>query len=138
VIKLIKIGQMEMVDRYKRRMIDQSLTVLRARQYTGIFTTPKLLEALCEKVSPKAPIKGVFAGHGMTPQFCKSRSGVSTGLLRADLRQYAHVIGGPQAAAQRDNYAIIYYPPSPRALIEVVDPMNLAASWTTAKRGASG
>ena len=74
VIKLIKMGQMEMVERYKQHVIDQSLTLLRAHDNIQcLFTTPKLLEALCEKVSlKKIGIKGVFCGGTeMTPQFCK-------------------------------------------------------------------
>ena len=106
VIKLIKMGQMEMVDRYKQHVIDQSLTVLRAHDNIQcIFTTPKLLEALCEKVSlKKLGIKGVFCGgtgDDAAVLQVRGRRAARRRLLRADLRQYAHGPGGPQAAAQR-------------------------------------
>src|SRR5439155_9236478 len=74
VIKLIKMGQMEMVERYKEHVIAQALTILRAHDNIHcIFTTPKLLEALCEKVSlKKIGIRGVFCGGTeVTLQFCK-------------------------------------------------------------------
>src|SRR6516164_9166137 len=54
VVKLIKKGWMEHLKAYQEHVIDQALTILRA--HDGIrcmFTTPKLLEAICEKISLK-------------------------------------------------------------------------------------
>jgi len=64
VIKLIKMGEFDMAERYKQHVVEQGLTLLRAHDNIQcLFTTPKLLEALCEKVSlKKAGIKGVFCG----------------------------------------------------------------------------
>src|SRR3954466_10006311 len=72
VIKLIKARQMDQVEAYKRHVIEQALTLLKA--HDGIrcmFITPKLLEALTEKISlAKAGIRGIFCGGTeMTPQF---------------------------------------------------------------------
>src|SRR3990170_6295618 len=54
VIKLIKARQMDQMEAYKRHVIDQALTILGAgHDIRCLFTTPKLLEALCEKVSLK-------------------------------------------------------------------------------------
>jgi hypothetical protein len=72
VIKLVKARQMEQMEAYKRHVIDQALTLLRAHDNIKcLFTTPKLLEALCEKVSlKKMGVRGVFCGGTeMTPQF---------------------------------------------------------------------
>jgi hypothetical protein len=72
VIKLIKNRQMDQMEAYKRHVVDQALTLLRAHETIKcLFTTPKLLEALCEKVSlKKMGICGVFCGGTeMTPQF---------------------------------------------------------------------
>jgi phenylacetate-coenzyme A ligase PaaK-like adenylate-forming protein len=127
VIKLIKMGQMEMVERYKQHVIDQALTILRAHDNIHcLFTTPKLLEALCEKVSlRKIGIKGVFCGGTeMTPQFCKfAVEELLDGVYFAPT--YGNTLMGlavHKPVSKDDNYAIIYYPPSPRAMIEVVDP----------------
>ena len=50
VIKLIKTGEMAEMERYKQHVIDQALTLLKAHDgIRCLFTTPKLLEALCEK-----------------------------------------------------------------------------------------
>ncbi len=53
-------------------MVGQGLTLLRAHDNIRcMFTTPKLLEARCEKVSlKKMGVRGVFCGGTeMTPQF---------------------------------------------------------------------
>jgi phenylacetate-coenzyme A ligase PaaK-like adenylate-forming protein len=126
VIKLIKRGQMEEMERYKAHVIDQALTLLKAHEIQCLFTTPKLLEALCEKVSlKKMGIKGVFCGGTeMTPQFHRfAVEELLDGVHFAPT--YGNTMMGLAVGKPRipeDNWAIIYYPPVPRALIEVVDP----------------
>jgi len=129
VIKLIKKSQSEMAEKYKQHVIDQGLTLLKAHgNIHCLFTTPKLLEALCEKVSLKrAGIKGVFCGGTeMTPQFHRfAVEELLDGVYFAPT--YGNTLMGLAVHKPRvpeDNYAIIYYPPSPRAMIEVVDPDN--------------
>lgn len=125
VIKLIKMGEIRQAELYKQHVIEQGLTVLKSQDITCMFTTPKLLEALCEKVSlKKMGIKGVFCGGTeMTPQFNRfAREELLDGIYFAPT--YGNTLMGlavhkPHDPA--DNYAIIYYPPSPRAMIEVVD-----------------
>jgi phenylacetate-coenzyme A ligase PaaK-like adenylate-forming protein len=127
VIKLIKMGEMQMMEKYKAHVIEQALTILRAHDTVKcMFTTPKLLEALCEKISlKKAGITGVFCGGTeMTPQFHRfAVEELMEGAYFAPT--YGNTLMGLAAhkpPAPEDNYAIIYYPPSPRAMIEVVDP----------------
>jgi phenylacetate-coenzyme A ligase PaaK-like adenylate-forming protein len=128
VIKLVKAGDLQMMERYKTHVIDQALTILRAHENVKcMFTTPKLLEALCEKVSlKKVGITGIFCGGTeMTPQF--HRFAVEE-LLGPDIYfapTYGNTLMGlatHKAPEPKDNWAIIYYPPSPRAMLEVVDP----------------
>lgn len=127
VIKLIKRGEIREAELYKQHCIDQALTVLRANEVKCMFTTPKLLEALCEKIDlAKYGIKGVFCGGTeMTPQF--HRFAVEE-LLGPDVYfapTYGNTLMGlatHRAPAKEDNWAIIYYPPAPRALLEVVHP----------------
>ena len=72
VIKLLKRNAFEEVEIYKRHVVDQALTLMKAHDNIKcIFTTPKLLEALCERVSlKKLGVTGVFCGGTeMTPQF---------------------------------------------------------------------
>jgi phenylacetate-coenzyme A ligase PaaK-like adenylate-forming protein len=129
VIKLIKTGQMDQMEKYKQHVIEQGLTLLKAHDNIRcLFTTPKLLEALCEKISLKrAGIKGVFCGGTeMTPQFYRfAVEELLDGVYFAPT--YGNTLMGlatHKPLAPEDNYAVIYYPPSPRAMIEVVDPDN--------------
>jgi phenylacetate-coenzyme A ligase PaaK-like adenylate-forming protein len=126
VIKLLKMGRHDQAEKYKQHVIEQGLTVMRAQEIQCLFTTPKLLEALCEKVSlRKMGIKGVFCGGTeMTPKFHKMAvEELLDGVYFAPT--YGNTLMGLAVHKPRlpeDNYAVIYYPPAPRAMIEVVDP----------------
>ncbi|MBO0799874.1 MAG: hypothetical protein J2P31_13725 [Blastocatellia bacterium] len=127
VIKLVKRGALQMMERYKQHVIDQAVTILKAHDNVKcLFTTPRLLEALCDKISlRKSGIIGVFCGGTeMTPAF--HRLAVEELLEGAYFAPtYGNTLMGlamhkPYTPA--DDWAIIYYPPAPRAAIEVVDP----------------
>ncbi len=127
VIKLIKMGEMSMMEKYKQHVVDQALTLFKAHDSIQcLFTTPKLLEALCEKISlRKVGIKGVFCGGTeMTPQFHRfAVEELLDGVYFAPT--YGNTLMGLAVHKPRipeDNFAVIYYPPLPRAVIEVVDP----------------
>ncbi|HEX8492059.1 MAG TPA: hypothetical protein VF658_04400 [Pyrinomonadaceae bacterium] len=129
VIKLLKMNQPRMAEQYKQHVVEQGLTLLRAHENIRcLFTTPKLLEALCEKISlKKMGITGVFCGGTeMTPQFHRfAVEELLDGVYFAPT--YGNTLMGLAVHKPRqpeDNYAIIYYPPLPRAMIEVVDPDN--------------
>jgi len=129
VIKLIKQGKTKEAEQYKQHVVEQGLTLLRAHQNIRcLFTTPKLLEALCERVSlKKMGITGVFCGGTeMTPQF--HRFAVEELLEGAYFAAtYGNTLMGLAVHKPRvpeDNFAIIYYPPLPRAMVEVVDAAN--------------
>ncbi|MBL0158569.1 MAG: hypothetical protein IPP47_15910 [Bryobacterales bacterium] len=129
VIKLIKRGAMQEVELYKQHVIDQTLTILKANPNVKcLFITPKLLEALCEKVSlRKLGITGIFCGGTeMTPQWC--RFAVEELLDGVAFHPtYGNTLMGlavSRPLRAEENYAIVYYPPSPRAMIEIVDPDN--------------
>jgi hypothetical protein len=130
VIKLLKWGEIDMAERYKQHVVDQSLTLLKAHDNIKcMFTTPKLLEAICEKVSlSKLGIRGIFCGGTeMTPQF--HRFAVEE-LLGPDIYfapTYGNTLMGlavHKKPEPEDNWAIIYYPPHPRAVLRVVNPDN--------------
>jgi len=127
VIKLIKRGQMNVMEDYKNHVVDQGLTILKAHPNVRcMFTTPKLLEAICEKVSlVQAGITGVFCGGTqMTPQFHRfAREELLEGKIEF-APTYGNTLMGlacHKPFDPADNYAIIYHPPLPRAMVEVVD-----------------
>ena len=128
VVKLTKSGRMREMHEYKDHVIQQALTILRAHDNIQcLFATPKLLEGLCERISlVTVGIKGVFCGGTqMTPQFHRfAREELLEGKIDF-LPTYGNTLMG--LACHRpfdpaDNYDIIYYPPSPRAMVEIVVP----------------
>lgn len=128
VTRLIKTGRMELMHEYKDHVVNQGLTILRAHENIRcLFTTPKLLEAICERVSlVKAGIKGVFCGGTqLTAQFHRfAREELLEGKIDF-VPTYGNTLMGlacHKPFDPSDNYSVIYYPPSPRASIEVVDP----------------
>ncbi len=130
VVKLLKRGEIEEAERYKKHCIDQALTILGAHEGVQcIFTTPKLLEALCDRISlKKHGITGVFCGGTeMTPQF--HRFAVEELLEGAYFAAtYGNTLMGlacHKPFDPADEYAIIYYPPLPRAVTQVVNPNDM-------------
>ncbi|MCZ6816991.1 MAG: hypothetical protein O7F76_09910 [Planctomycetota bacterium] len=127
VIKLVKSGRMQLMHEYKDHVVNQGLTLLRAHpNIRCLFTTPKLLEALCERISiVKAGITGVFCGGTqMTPQFHRfAREELLEGHAEF-VPTYGNTLMGLACCKPfdpADHYDIIYHPPSPRAMVEVVD-----------------
>ncbi|MCH9032919.1 MAG: hypothetical protein IID42_00260 [Planctomycetes bacterium] len=128
VVKLVKSGRMSLMHEYKNHVIDQGLTLLKAHDNIQcLFTTPKLLESLCEKVSiRRLGIKGVFCGGTqLTAQFHRfAREELLEGAVDF-VPTYGNTLMGlacHKPFDPADNYSVIYYPPNPRASIEVVDP----------------
>lgn len=132
VVKLIKKGWMEHLRAYQEHCIDQAMTVLSAgHDIKCMFTTPKLLDALCKKLEEqgssiaKQGITGIFCGGTeMTSQWIRfmieeyltenvyiapTYGNTLMGLAAADM---------PTAA---QDYKIAYYAPEPRAVAQVVD-----------------
>ena len=121
------------LDAYKAHVIDQALKVLRGHDgIRCLFTTPKLLEALAEKISLKnAGITGIFCGGTeMTSQFHRfAREELAPGI--DFVPTYGNTLMGlacPKPFDPADGYAITYYPPSPRAVFELVQPENPEAA----------
>ena len=118
--KCLTKGWTDVAQAYKDHVIDQALILLKAHENIQcLFTTPKLLEALCEKVSLKqVGIKGIFCGGTqMNAQF--NRFAHEELLEGAEfVPTYGNTLMGlatHKPLIPEDNYAIIYYPaPSSR------------------------
>ena len=131
VIKLIKRGAKDELLQYQKHVIDQAVTLLSANHdIRCLFTTPKLLEALAERLEEEGQsirevgIRGIFAGGTeFTPQWY--RFAVEELLDGTYLTPtYGNTLMGlapskPFDAA--DNYKITYHASQPRAVIQVVD-----------------
>ncbi len=126
VNRLIKDGRLRELEAYKAHVVEQGLTVLKAHEIRCLFTTPKLLEAICERVSlVKTGIRGIFCGGTeMNAQFHRfAREELVPGI--DFVPTYGNTLMGlachkPFDAAAAD-YTITYYSPSPRAVFELVD-----------------
>jgi phenylacetate-coenzyme A ligase PaaK-like adenylate-forming protein len=131
VIKLIRKGWSEHLDAYKNHVIDQAVAVLQANHdIRCLFTTPKLFEALALRLESmgttirQAGITGIFSGGTeFTPQWNRfAHEELLDGAYMTPT--YGNTLMGLAASAPsgpHNNYKIAYYPPLPRAVVEVVD-----------------
>ncbi len=127
LIKCLRRGAVESAEAYKTHVIDQALTIIRAQSNVRcLFATPRLLEALCDKISLRhAGITGVFcSGAPMTAAFHRlAREELCAGA--AFVPTYGNTLMGlacHKPFVPEDNHSIIYHPPHPRAVLQVVDP----------------
>jgi len=112
---------------YMAHVVDQAVTILKHRRVTGLFTTPKLLEAIAEKVNLwDAGIRGVFCGGtSMKPQEVRF---IVEELLEGRIGfypTYGNTLMGLAASVPlqpEDQFSVTYYAPQPRAILRVVNP----------------
>jgi phenylacetate-coenzyme A ligase PaaK-like adenylate-forming protein len=127
VKKLIANGEMGQAKAYMEHVIDQATIILKHRRIAALFTTPKLLEALSDKISiPQAGIKGVFlGGTEMNPQTIRFLvEEVLEGKV-ALKPVYGNTLMGlahSKALTEADQFSVSYYAPQPWAVLRVVDP----------------
>ncbi len=127
VKKVITAKQFEQAHAYMDHVVEQASVILKHRKVSGLFTTPKLLEALGEKIDLwEAGIRGVFCGGTtMAPQYVRF-------LIEEVLENrigfyptYGNTLMGLAASVPlkpEDNFSITYYAPQPRAVLRIVDP----------------
>lgn len=132
VVKLIKKGWMEHLRAYQEHCIDQAVTVLSAgHNVKCMFSTPKLLDALCKKLEEqgssirKAGITGIFCGGTeMTSQWIRFTIEEYLGPEVYIAPTYGNTLMGLAASEMPkadEDYKIAYYAPEPRAVAQVVD-----------------
>lgn len=127
VKKLLAGRQADQARAYMDHVVDQAVTLLKNRRIAGLFTTPKLLEALADKLDLyDAGIRGVFCGGTtMAPQYVRY-------IVEEVLEQqigfyptYGNTLMGLAASVPllpEDQFSITYYAPQPRAVLRVVHP----------------
>jgi hypothetical protein len=140
VSRLVREKRFKEVEEYKQHCIDQALVILRAHENVRcLFTTPKLLESLCQKVSlSKLGIRGIFCGGTeMNAQFNRfAREELVPGI--DFVPTYGNTLMGlaaPKPFDPRDGWSITYYPPLPRAVFEIVRPDDLDRRVDYGERG---
>jgi len=132
VVKLIRKGWNEHLQAYQDHVIDQAMTILGAgHDVRCMFTTPKLLEALAERLEEEgssirdAGITGIFSGGTeFTPQWNRfAQEELLDGVYMTPT--YGNTLMGlaPSApSGPHNDYKITYHAPQPRAVVQVVDP----------------
>jgi phenylacetate-coenzyme A ligase PaaK-like adenylate-forming protein len=132
VVKVIKKGWMEHLKAYQEHCIDQAMTVLSAgHDVKCMFTTPKLLDALCQRLEKegssiaKAGITGIFCGGTeMTSQWIRFMIEEYLGPDVYIAPTYGNTLMGLAASEMptaAQDYKIAYYAPQPRAVAQVVE-----------------
>ncbi|MEI2685784.1 MAG: hypothetical protein V9G14_05520 [Cypionkella sp.] len=127
VKKVLADKKFDQAKAYMVHVVDQAATILKHRKVTGLFTTPKLLEALAEKVNLwDAGIRGVFCGGtSMKPQEVRF---IVEELLEGRIGfypTYGNTLMGLAASVPlqpEDQFSVTYYAPQPRAVLRVVNP----------------
>jgi phenylacetate-coenzyme A ligase PaaK-like adenylate-forming protein len=120
-------GEKQSPRAYMDHVVDQAVTILKHRKLAGLFTTPKLLEALGEKIDLwEAGIRGVFCGGTtMAPQYVRY---IVEEVLEGRIGfypTYGNTLMGLAASVPllpEDNFSVTYYAPEPRAVLRVVNP----------------
>ncbi|MBM3876260.1 MAG: AMP-binding protein [Verrucomicrobia bacterium] len=119
--------QFDVAKQYMAHVVNQAVTIMKHRKISGLFTTPKLLEALAEQVNLfELGIRGVFCGGtSMSPQYVRF-------LIEEVLENkigfyptYGNTLMGLAASVpitKEDNYSVTYYAPQPRASLRIVNP----------------
>jgi len=128
VVKLLAQKRPEQANEYKNHVVDQAVTLLKYRKGVHcLFTTPKLLEALGERINvPNAGIKGVFCGGtSMTPQMVRFLSEEVLENRAQFVPTYGNTLMGlacSRPLKPEDKFSATYYAPQPRAMLRVIDP----------------
>lgn len=140
VVKCLGKRDVETANRYKEHVIDQAVTLLKNRRVQCLFTTPKLLEALGERLSvPGAGIRGVFCGGtSMTPQMIRFLSEEVLENRAQFVPTYGNTLMGlacSRPLKPEDNWSVTYYAPQPRAALRIVDPKDTARTMAYGERG---
>ena len=129
VKRLISRGEVHSARQYQEHVIDQASAILRHRNIQCLFTTPKLLESLAERMSlVKVGLKACFAGGTtMTPQYVRF---INEEVLESQINfapTYGNTLMGLAISRKlkpEDKFSLTYYAPQPRAVLRVVNPDN--------------
>ena len=133
VKRLIGRKEIDQVERYQKHVIDQAVEILKHRKISCMFTTPRLLESIGDRVSlPGCGVRGVFCGGTtMTPQMVRFLIEEVLENETEFVPTYGNTLMGLACSiplSSEDNYSITYYAPQPRAVLRIVDPDDTAVT----------
>jgi len=128
VKKLIGRKELDQVERYQAHVMEQAVEIIKHRKISCIFTTPKLLASIGERIS--------IPGHGITGCFCGGTSMTAeyVRFLQEEVLEgqsqfvptYGNTLMGLAVSLPNElrehGYSVTYYAPQPRAALRIVDP----------------
>ncbi len=134
----IKNGLDETADEYIDHLVNQALTILRTQEISFLFTTPRLLLRLAEKIPPsETSLQGVVCGgtHVTPDLYMLMRDEILSGIPLCMV--YGNTLMGvaPQAHDPGNDEFPRYYPLFPNVILRVVDP---ADPWRIVDYGERG
>jgi len=129
VKKQLAEGNTDVAKAYQSHVIDQAVEILKHRDVACLFTTPRLLESLGDRLDvPDAGIRGVFCGGThMTSQVIRFLCEEVLDNRAQLVPTYGNTLMGLAIAkpvSADDDYQLTYYAPQPRAVLRVVDPKD--------------
>lgn len=129
VKKLLRDKRVREANEYKEHCIDQAMAVIRNRDIKCLFSTPKMIEALGERISiPGSGISGIFSGGtSMTTQEIRFMVEEVLENKTQFVPTYGNTLMGLACSTpltKENNYELTYYAPQPRAVLRMVDPEN--------------
>jgi phenylacetate-coenzyme A ligase PaaK-like adenylate-forming protein len=129
VKKILANKQFDVARAYMDHVVEQAVVILKHRRISVLFTTPKLLEALGEKINLYAAgIRGVFCGGtSMAPQYVRFLVEEVLENKIGFAPTYGNTLMGlapSRPLRPEDNYSLTYHAPQPRAVLRIVDPQD--------------
>jgi len=128
VKKLIGRKEVDQVERYQAHVMEQAVGLIKHRNIECIFTTPRLLASIGERISiADHGIKGCFCGGtSMTPEYVRFLSEEVLEGKAQFVPTYGNTLMGLAVSLpdelKEKNYSVTYYAPQPRAVLRIVNP----------------
>lgn len=130
VKKVIKRGEADQAERYMQHVMEQAVEIIKHRDIQCIFTTPRLLSAIGERISIAGHgIKGCFCGGtSMTPEYVRFLQEEVLENKAQFVPTYGNTLMGLAVSIpeelKENGYSVTYYAPQPRAVLRIVDGDN--------------
>lgn len=127
VKKLILRKEYDQAERYQAHVMEQAVEIIKHRDIKCIFTTPKLLASIGERISISSHgLRGCFCGGtSMTPEYVRFLQEEVLEDKAQFVPTYGNTLMGlavsiPEELKQ-NQYSVTYYAPQPRAVLRIVD-----------------
>ncbi len=127
VKKLIGRKELDQVERYQQHVMEQAVGIIKHRDIKCIFTTPRLLASIGERISiADHGIRGCFCGGtSMTPEIVRFLQEEVLEDKAQFVPTYGNTLMGLAVSIPEElpgnDYSVTYYAPQPRAVLRIVD-----------------